>query len=344
MLKELISKIINLEDLELSEARSAMGEIMSGKATDAQIAAFITALRMKGESIDEITGFAEVMREKATRIEPNVKGNLVDVCGTGGAKLKTFNISTISAFVVAGANVAVAKHGNRSFTSKCGSADLVEGLGVNLEADPKETEGIIEDIGIGFLFAPKFHKAMQFVAKPRKEIGIRTVFNILGPLTNPAGAKAQIVGVFDSALVKKLPPVLKNLGLERALVVHGIGGIDEISNIGKTLVGELKSSRISYYKISPDKFNLKLTNLDKIKAEDIAQSVKLAKGILRNEIKDEKLEVVLLNSAAGIYLGGKCNNLQEGIEIAKESLESGRAYDKLKALVKATRGDLSKLE
>ncbi|MEW6069230.1 MAG: anthranilate phosphoribosyltransferase, partial [Candidatus Thermoplasmatota archaeon] len=219
MLKELISKIINLEDLEFEVSRTAMEEIMCGSATDAQIAAFITALRMKGESIDEITGFAEVMREKCVRIEPKVRGSLVDVCGTGGAKLKTFNISTISAFVVAGSNVFVAKHGNRSFTSKCGSADLVEALGVNLEAEPKEIERAIEEIGIGFLFAPKFHPAMKYAAKPRKEIGLRTVFNILGPLTNPAGAKAQLIGVFNEELVKKLPPVLNNLRLEHALVV-----------------------------------------------------------------------------------------------------------------------------
>ena len=240
MIKENIKKLVNGADLTHEESAASMKEIMSGEATNTQIGAFLTALRMKGETSNEITAFTSVMKQYCNQISPTVKGRLVDTCGTGGDKIKTFNISTTAAFVVAGADVAVAKHGNRSVTSKCGSADVLEMLGLNLSIVPEDVERAIEEVGVGFMFAPAFHPAMKYAIGPRREVGIRTVFNVLGPLTNPADANAQLLGVYDPRLTEPLANSLKSLGSEEAMVVHGLNGLDEISTIGKTRVSWLK--------------------------------------------------------------------------------------------------------
>jgi anthranilate phosphoribosyltransferase len=251
MIKEAIQLLVDHKNLSFELAQQSMREIMAGEATPSQIGAFLTSLRMKGETVDEITAFAGIMRENAVHINPQVDGRTVDTCGTGGDLLKTFNVSTTAAFVAAGGGVSIAKHGNRSVTSKCGSADVLEAVGVNLNATPSVVQKCIEDVGIGFMFAPAFHPAMKNAIIPRREIGVRTVFNILGPLTNPANATAQVLGVYDSDLVDPLAKVLHRLGIEEALVVHGVGGLDEISTIGKTKLAWLKDGEITSKEITP---------------------------------------------------------------------------------------------
>jgi len=323
-----------------------MKETISGKATSAQIAAFLTALRMKGETVEEITAFAGVMKEYCLRINPHVEGRLVDTCGTGGDKIKTFNISTTAAFVVAGAGVAVAKHGNRSVTSKSGSADVLERLGLNLSIEPEAVERAVEKMGIGFMFAPAFHPAMKFAIGPRRELGIRTVFNVLGPLTNPADANAQLLGVYDRKLTEPLAHVLKNLGCEEAMVVHGLDGLDEISTIGKTAISWLKENEVTTIETVPKDFGVKLVRPDDVKGTTPDESAEITFKILngRCDTNDPKREIVLVNGVAGIILGGKAENFSYGMELARESIDSGGAYKKLKALVKTSNGDLSKLE
>ncbi len=323
-----------------------MKEIMSGKATGAQIAAFLTALRMKGETVDEITAFTEVMKEYCHQIHPHVNGRLVDTCGTGGDKIKTFNISTTAAFVVAGAGVAVAKHGNRSVTSKSGSADVLERLGLNLNLEPEAVEKAIEKVGIGFMFAPAFHPAMKHALGPRKELGIRTVFNVLGPLTNPAGANAQLLGVYDRKLAGPLAHALKNLGCEEAMVVHGLNGLDEISTIGKTVISWLKENEVTTVETVPKDFGVKLARPDDVKGTTPVESAEITFKILNGccDINDPKREIVLVNGVAGIIVAGKAEDFGHGMELARESIDSGAAYKKLKALVKVSNGNLSKLE
>nr|MDO8079552.1 anthranilate phosphoribosyltransferase [Candidatus Freyarchaeota archaeon] len=345
MIKEGIQKIVEGKDLEQQEARNVMKEIMSGGATEAQIGAFLTALRMKGETVKEISAFASVMREFCCRIHPKVNGRLVDTCGTGGDKMKTFNVSTAAAFVVAGAGVAVAKHGNRSVTSKSGSSDVLEKLGFNLNLEPKAIEKIIENVGIGFMFAPNFHPAMKHAIGPRREIGIRTVFNILGPLTNPAGANAQVLGVYGEELVEPLAHVLRELGCEEAMVVHGVDGLDEISIIGKTKVAQLRDGEVSLTEITPKDYGFRIAKPEEICGTTPEESAELTYKLLNNASKqDPKRDIVLLNSAAGILVGGRAGDLAEGIEQANESIESGAAYKKLKIMIKASGGQLSKLE
>ncbi len=332
-----ISKLIEGEDLNSEEAEEAMKLIMSGSATDAQIGSFLTALRMKGETIGEISACASVMRAFAERINPEVDGTLVDTCGTGGDKIKTFNISTISAFVIAGAGIPIAKHGNRSVTSKAGSADLLEALGVRMDMTPEDAKRMIEDIGIGFMFAPTFHKAMKYAIGPRKEIGIRTVFNILGPLTNPANAQAQILGVYDAALTEKMAGVLANLGTERALVVHGIGGLDEVSTFGETKISELKDGIVNTYEIKPEDFGIERAAPEELSGGDAKQNADIAVSLLRDKESGVRRDIVLLNSAAGIYVGGLADSIADGISIAEKSIDSGAAYDKLTGLVELSR-------
>ncbi|MEM2144638.1 MAG: anthranilate phosphoribosyltransferase [Candidatus Jordarchaeaceae archaeon] len=345
MIKEGIQKIVEGKHLEKQEAKEVMKEIMSGNATGAQIGAFLTALRMKGETVQEISAFADVMREFCHRINPKVNGRLVDTCGTGGDKIKTFNVSTTAAFVVAGAGVPVAKHGNRSVTSKSGSSDVLEKLGFNLNLEPKAVEKIIEDVGIGFMFAPNFHPAMKHAIGPRREIGIRTVFNILGPLTNPAGANAQVLGVYSEELVEPLAYVLRELGCEEAMVVHGVDGLDEISIVGKTKVAKLRDGEVSLTEITPRDYSLKPAKPEQITGTTPEENAELTFKLLNNiQPKDPKRDMVLINSAAGILVGGKVDNLSEGIEVAAESIESGAAYKKLKLMIKASGGELSKLE
>lgn len=328
-----ISKLVEGKDLETFEAKEAMKIIMSGNATTAQIGSFLTALRMKGESISEISACASVMREFAENINPKVSGTLLDTCGTGGDIIKTFNISTISAFVIAGAGIPIAKHGNRSVTSKAGSADLLEALGVRMDIAPRDTEKLIEDIGIGFMFAPAFHKAMKYAIGPRKEIGIRTVFNILGPLTNPARAKAQILGVYDEALTEKMARVLGNLGTKKALVVHGIGGLDEISTFGETKVSELENGKVQTYKIKPEDFGIHRASPKELLGGDAKQNADIATRLLKDKEVGPKRDIVILNSAAGIYAGGLTSSIEEGISLAENSIASGAAYGKLTALI-----------
>jgi anthranilate phosphoribosyltransferase len=369
-IKEAICSLVEGKDLAYDQAFLAMEEVMSGLATESQIGAFLTALRMKGETVGEICALAQKMREKATRINPRIhRGNLsgkkrlTDTCGTGGAKLKTFNVSTISALVVSGAGVPVAKHGNRSATSKCGSADLLERLGVNIMANAGDVERSIENCGIGFIFAPTFHPAMRYAARSRKEIGIRSVFNILGPLTNPAPTEAQVVGVCEESLVRIVAEVLKKLGLKNVIVCHGLEGLDEISVIGKTHIAHLhEDGTITEGEISPATFGLKLR-----KYEEIASSITsrgdrkedeyaglalkiLASSDLRNSKKHEQeeeaahLDMVLANSSAALVVSGAADNFLEGIEIARNSINSGMAFEKLVSLIKCSNGSTETIE
>jgi anthranilate phosphoribosyltransferase len=346
MIREGIQKLVERGNLSYEEAREIMKEIMSSNATGAQIAAFLTALRMKGETVGEITAFTEVMKEYCHRIHPHVKGRLVDTCGTGGDKIKTFNISTTAAFVVAGAGVAVAKHGNRSVTSKSGSADVLERLGLNLNIEPKAVEKAIEEAGIGFMFAPAFHPAMKYAIGPRRELGIRTVFNILGPLTNPADANAQLLGVYDRRLTEPLAHALNNLGCEEAMVVHGLDGLDEISTIGKTVISRLKEKEVTTIETVPKDFGVKLARPGDLKGTTPDESADITFKILNGccDINDPKTEIVLVNAVAGIIVGGKAEEFSYGMELARESIDSGAAYQKLESLVKTSNGDLSKLE
>ncbi len=335
MLKDMIKKVADRQNLTAKEAKDAMKIIMSGNATDAQIAAFLTALRMKGETVEEIASFAQVMREFAESIHPDVSEVLVDTCGTGGDRLDSFNISTATAFVVAGAGVPVAKHGGRSVSSKCGSADVLEALGVNIELQPEKVKRSIEEIGIGFMFAPIFHKAMMHVATVRREIGIRTVFNILGPLTNPANAKAQLLGVYDKSLTLKIAEVLKNLGTERAMVVYGVGGLDEISNIGETIITELKYGKIKTYAITPEEYGFKRVSIENIVGKTAKENANIIRDILAGK-KDPKRDIVIMNSAAAIMLGGKAKDFKEGIAKAQKSIDNGLAHDVLERLIEVS--------
>ncbi len=337
-MKEYLNKVVEGIDLSEDEASEAMKAIMSGEATQAQIGGFLTAMRMKGETIEEISAFARVMREFASSIHPKVKGTLVDTCGTGGDKLKTFNVSTLAAMVVAGAGVPIAKHGNRSVTSKCGSADLLEALGLRLDMTPEQVEKSIEEVGIGFMFAPTFHKAIKHAIGPRKELGIRTVFNILGPLTNPAGAEAQVLGVFDSALTEKMAKVLGKLGVKRAMVVHGLEGIDEISTVSKTQVSELKDGDVATYEIKPEDFGIKRASTTELAGWDTAYNAKIAVDVLRDKKGGAQRDMVVLNAAAGIYVGGMAKTMEDAIERANASIESGKAFEKLIALINKSGG------
>ena len=333
-MKELISKIVGGKNLTAEEAESAMKTIMSGNSNEVEISSFLTALRMKGEASEEIASFAKIMREFAARIEPQVEGTLVDVCGTGGDMLNTFNISTTSMFVVAGAGIPIAKHGNRALTSKSGSADVLEELGVNLNSDFDKIKESIEKVGIGFMFAPMHHSAMKHVMLVRKQLGFRTVFNILGPLTNPANARAQLMGVFDPALTETLANVFKILGLERAVVAHGDPGLDELSTLGKTKVSELKDGEVNTYFIKPEEFGLSIAREEDIAGGSVKDNAKILTDILSGEDTGPRSDITLLNAAAGILVGGVADNLTEGMEVAKDSLESGKAQKKLEELVK----------
>ena len=334
MIKEVISKVIAGEDLAGDEAYNVMNEIMEGQATDAQIAAFVIALRLKGETVDEITGFTRVMREKATRINHKAE-NVVDTCGTGGDGTHTFNISTAAAIISAAAGATVAKHGNRSVSSSCGSADVLKELGVNIEIEKEKVEECIDAVGIGFLFAPLLHKAMKYAIGPRREIGIRTVFNILGPLTNPAGAKAQLLGVYDEALTETMAAVLGNLGSTHVFVVHGRDGLDEISITSPTKVSELKDGAISNYTIEPEDFDLPMADLESIKGGDPAANAKIVKDVLSG-VPGPRRDIAVLNAAAVLTAADIAGGIAEGIKTAQEAINSGKAAEKLQALIEFT--------
>jgi anthranilate phosphoribosyltransferase len=310
---------------------------MSGLCTDAQIAAFLVALRLKGETVDEITGCAKVMREKASRINPKVYP-LVDTCGTGGDQSNTFNISTCAAFVVAGCDIAVAKHGNKSVSSQCGSADVLEALGINIQLQPVEVQKCIEDVKFGFMFAPLFHSAMKYAIGPRKELGIRTIFNILGPLTNPANAKSQVLGVFSPELTQPLAEVLDKLGSQHVFVVHG-SGLDEITVCGETRVSELKNHEIKTYNIQPEDFGMKRSQLEELQGGSVEENARIIEQILKGNDQSEmgaKRDVVLLNAAAAIVAADKTKNFQTAITLAEKSINSGSALAVLEKLKEFT--------
>ncbi len=330
MIKEAIKALVDGRSLTMSEAAQVMEEIMNGQATPAQFGAFVTALRLKGETVDEIIGFARTMRAKAIPVVTDEP--VVDTCGTGGDGAGTFNISTAAAFVAAGAGLKVAKHGNRAMSSQCGSADILEALGVKIDLDAQQVKKCIDDVGIGFMFAPVFHPAMKYAAAPRREIGIRTVFNILGPLTNPAGAKAQVIGVADGALLKKMALALKGLGCHHALIVHGEDGLDEITITSKTQVCELKDGGVKSYAISPEKFGLSRAGLDELKGGTINENAELLRSILSGTPGPQR-DVVLLNAAAVLLAGDRVVNLKQGFDLAKEVIDSGRALAKLEKLI-----------
>ncbi len=345
-IKNGIQKLIHKSNLTYSESQEIMKKIMAGEATNSQITAILIGLRMKGETVIELKAFTEIMRKNCQQIKPLVKGRLVDTCGTGGDKIKTFNISTAAAFVIAGADVTIAKHGNRSVTSKSGSADVLEQLGLNLKMTTDTVKKTIEQIGIGFMFAPVFHPAMRYAVKPRKEISVRTAFNLLGPLTNPASADAQLIGVFNPNLTEVIANVLNGLGCKEAMVVHGLDGLDEISTIGKTIISWLKENKVKTFHVSPSDFKVKKALSREIKGTDPKESAKVLFNILygKEDISDPKTQIVLVNSAAGIIVGGKADDFISGIELAKESIKSGAAYKKLKELIQKSNGDLTKLE
>lgn len=330
------------QSLAREEAREVMTEVLAGKCSDAQIAALLVALHMKGETVEEIVGFAEAIREAAVPLELHSerildtsgtgRDALVDTCGTGGDASGTFNISTATAFVVAGAGVHVAKHGNRSVTSKCGSADVMESLGVNINLSTEQISACLQQIGIAFLFAPAMHSAMKHVQVARRELRLRTVFNLLGPLTNPARATCQVVGVYSVELVEKLAEALGMLGARRALVVHGMDGLDEITITGSTRIGELRNGQVRSYEVTPEEFGLAPASLEDISGGDAVQNARLIREILSGK-KSARRDVVLLNAAAALVAAGCADHLRDGIPMAATSIDSGAALAKLDALI-----------
>jgi len=336
-IQEAIKKVISREDLTEDEMHSVMNDIMTGNATDAQIGGFLVGLSMKGETIDEIVAAAKVMRSLATGVEISKPKHLVDTCGTGGDSSGLFNVSTASAFVVASAGGQVAKHGNRSISSKSGSADVLETAGVNLDMSPETISNCVEKIGVGFMFAPAHHSAMKYAIGPRRELAVRTIFNVLGPLTNPAGAPSQVMGVYRKDLVEPIAYALKNLGSSHVMVVHSNDGLDEISIADSTYVAELKNGKVETYSISPSDFNLQQTNLDSICVEDADASLKLIQEALDGQEGPAK-DIIALNAGAAIYVSGLTNSLKDGVKKAHEILSSGAAHQKLDDLVRMSTG------
>jgi anthranilate phosphoribosyltransferase len=337
-----LRRVIEGQHLSRAEAESLMHEIMTGKATDVQIAAFLTALRMKCETVEELIGFARVIRAKASPIRPRAevatafsgtdREMLVDTCGTGGDATGTFNISTATAFVVAGAGVRVAKHGNRSVSSLCGSADVVEAMGINLSLTPEAVARCIDEVGIGFLYAPLLHEAMRYVVLARREMKIRTVFNLLGPICNPAQATAQVLGVYNEDLTEIMAQVLCELGTERAFVVHGSDGLDEITISGESKISEVREGEVRTYYVTPEDFGIARAPISAIQGGDARRNAEIIREILSDR-GGTRQDVVLLNAAAGLTVGGRASGLREGIEIARESIRSGRAMSCLERLV-----------
>lgn len=335
MLMYAIGKLAEGKDLTEEEAMNAMRIIMEGNATPAQIGSYITALRMKGETLEEITGCARAMREKAYSIQPHVP-YCIDTCGTGGDGTHSYNISTAAAFVAAAAGVPVVKHGNRSISSKCGSADVLEKLGIRIKLAPQQVAECVDHVGIGFLFAPVFHTAMKYAAGPRKELGIRTVFNVLGPLTNPASAGGQVLGVFGDQLLEPVAGVLKNLGVERALVVHGSDGMDEITVTDETHIAELRNGNITTYTITPEEFGMKRASRGALTGGDAETNAQIIQTIFHGE-RGPRRDALLLNAAAALYVGKAAGSLEQGIALAGEIIDSGKAMTKVKELSAYTR-------
>jgi anthranilate phosphoribosyltransferase len=335
MFRDYLAKIIDRQNLTQSEMSKMIGMIFSGEVTDAQVGAFMAALATKGETFEELAGAAQAMRRKALRIEAPGQ-TVVDTCGTGGDGANTFNISTTTAFIVAGCGVTVAKHGNRSVSSKCGSADLLENLGINLNTAPEIVEEAIAEIGIGFLFAPLYHGAMKYAMTARKEVGVRSIFNMLGPLTNPAGANCQLLGVYAPQLTEMFAEALKMLGSRRAFVVHGHDGLDEISVCASTRVSELADGQIRTYDISPEQFFGEAADPEDLTGGDPAQNAEMTRGVLAGE-KGARRNVILLNSAAALVAAGQATDISAGIRLAEEAIDSGAAASKLDALAAFTK-------
>jgi anthranilate phosphoribosyltransferase len=333
MIKEAINLIIQNISLSESEMAECMTEIMEGKATDAQIAAFLTALRIKGETIEEITGAAKVMRQKATKI--NAPEGVIDTCGTGGDMSGTFNISTTTAIVVAAAGIPVAKHGNRSVSSQSGSADVLEALGVFIELSPEKVEKCLFETNFGFLFAPLFHPAMKFAIGPRREIGIRTIFNILGPLTNPANAKRQILGVFSDKLTEPLAYVLGNLGAEDAMVVHGEDGLDEITICDGTRISRYKNEKVETFYLTPEDFGFERSDIKSLVGGGKKENAEITLSILNGE-KGPRRDIIVMNSAAAIVVSSVTSDFRVAKEIAEDSIDSKKALEKLKEIIEVT--------
>jgi len=335
MIAEAIQKVEARENLSRSEANAAMEELLSGRATDSQIVALLAAFRTKGETVEELVGFATVMRRHAQPVFDSGRtpqGMLVDTCGTGGDAKGTFNISTAAAFVVAGAGVRVAKHGNRSFSSKCGSADVFEALGVNLNTPPQRAGAAIEQVGIGFLFAPAVHTAMRHATAARRQLGGRTVFNLLGPLTNPAGARAQVLGVFAAALTELLAGALAELGIERAFVVHGADGLDEISLSGETYLSEVRNTTVRNCKVRPEDFGLRRAPVEALSGGDAATNAQIISRILNGEPGPPR-DIVVANAAAALVAAGRAGDFKEGARLAAQAIDSGAAHAKLDQLI-----------
>lgn len=334
-MKEAIAKVAEGFDLTEEEAKKAMDEMLSGDATQAQIAAFLALERMKGENLDELAGFAAVLRDKATTITPHLD-NYVDLVGTGGDRTFTFNVSTTSALVVAAAGLPVAKHGNRSISSKSGAGDVLEALGVNIMAEPKLVEKCVEEVGIGFMFAQMFNQSMKYVGQARNEMGIRTVFNILGPLANPSRAKNMVVGVYAPALTRKVATAMTRLGVERAFVVSGEDNMDEITLTGATTLSEIKDGVVSTYQITPEQFGMKRVSLEELRGGDGMENAKITKNILLGREKGAKRDIVLLNAGATLYIGGVAETIESGVKLAADAIDSGAAYAKLEELIRVS--------
>ncbi|HTZ96448.1 MAG TPA: anthranilate phosphoribosyltransferase [Terriglobales bacterium] len=346
MITDILHRLVNhRQSLSREEARGVMAEILAGKCTDAQIAALLVALSMKGETVEEIVGFAEAIRAEATSLRihedstVDVSGTerdaLVDTCGTGGDASGTFNISTATAIVAAGVGVRVAKHGNRSVTSKCGSADVMEALGIRIDLPPAQIAACLEKVGLAFLFAPAMHSAMKYVQPARRELRLRTVFNLLGPLTNPAHASAQVVGVYSVDLVEKLAEALSMLGLKRAMVVHGLDGLDEITITGATRLAEVRDGKVKTYEVTPEEFGMSRGSLQDISGGDAEENAAIIREILAGK-KSARRDVVLLNAAAALVTAGRAEHLTEAVPLAAKAIDSGMAAEKLAALVKFT--------
>ena len=330
MIQQAIYKVLNREHLTLEETKAVMDEIMSGNATNAQIAGFVTAIRMKGETIDEITACAMIMRKYGQKLKTT--GDVLDIVGTGGDEAFTFNISTISSLIISAAGIPVAKHGNRSVSSKCGSADVLEALGVKIDIPAEKSEEILKDIGICFLFAPLYHSSMKYAAPVRRELGVRTIFNILGPLSSPADANLQLLGVYDENLVEPMARVLANLGVKRAMVVHGHDGLDEVSLSAKTTVCEVNGGQVNSFFLDPRQFGFEYCKPEELVGGDPEQNAGTARSILQGE-RGPKRDIVLLNSAVCLYMSYNNITLRECVKLAAETIDSGRAMEQLNRFI-----------
>lgn len=337
-MREAIAKVADGQNLTEEEAKRVMNIMLSGEATQAQIGAMLTALRAKGETLDELVGFASVLRDKADTISPKVE-NYIDLVGTGGDRTFTFNISTTSSFVVAAAGLPVAKHGNRSISSKSGAGDVLEALGVNIMAEPEKVEKCVEEAGIGFMFAQLFNKSMKYVGQARKEMGIRTVFNILGPLANPSRAKNMVVGVYDASLTEKIALCMSRLGVERAFVVGGRDNMDEITTTDETVISEIRDGKVTTFTISPEQFGFARAMLEDLRGGEGAENAKITRAILSGTETGAKRDIVVLNAGATLYVGGLAESIESGILLAQKTIESGKALEVLEKLIQLSNAE-----